>query len=141
MKIAEYGKVYFFTRTVGSSAMGATVVTEGVGGELDGYRIRYIHLGAPHPSLRVGDVIEPGREIGVMGSTAIMESWPHLHFDLSDPDGRRVDPRPYIDRVNVRGRSVEVYCSREVKSARDGVLEGVVLGAAATPRERVDPKK
>ena len=113
MEIEGYGKVYFFTRTLGSSRMGAAVVTEGIGGDLDRHRIRYIHLGAPHPDLKIGDIIEAGQEIGVMGGTAVQSSWPHLHFDIADPKGKRVDPRPFLDLVDPKGRRDEIYCDAD----------------------------
>ena len=95
-EIEDYGTVYFFTRDAGSWRSGVVLVTEGLEGDLEGYRIRYMHLAAIHPDLQEGDIIEPGQEIGLMGGTGFHESLPHLHLDIEDPDGDRVDPAPYL---------------------------------------------
>ncbi len=95
-KVEGYGRVYFFTRNYGSWRSGtiiSTVVTEG---HYRGYRIRYMHLGAVHPSLAVGDIVEAGQEVGVMGGTAVQESGPHVHVDMADPEGNRVDVKALL---------------------------------------------
>jgi len=99
-EIPGYGRVYFFTRTKGSSRMGSFVSTVALDTDLEGHTIRYLHLAAVHPDVKVGDIVEAGQEIGLLGGTAVQRSWPHLHLDISNPAGRRVDPRPWIDAVN-----------------------------------------
>jgi hypothetical protein len=94
--VPGYGRVHYFTEDYGTARTGTMVVTEVVGGPLDGHRVRYMHLGAIHPDLRVGDVLQPGQELGLMGSTAILEDSPHLHLDITDPGGSRVDPAPWL---------------------------------------------
>lgn len=96
LPVSAYGNVAFFTRDYGSWHSGAIIVTEVIGTELDGYQIRYMHLGAVHPELREGDVIEAGQELGLMGGTAIMHDHPHVHIDIEDEDGERIDPAPYV---------------------------------------------
>jgi murein DD-endopeptidase MepM/ murein hydrolase activator NlpD len=96
LHVPGYGNVAFFTRDHGSALAGVTIVLEGVGGLLDGHRIRYMHLGELHPGLAAGDVVEAGQEVGVMGSTAILESLPHVHIDIEDPRGDRVDVAPLL---------------------------------------------
>ena len=91
MEIPEYGKVRFFTRDLGSARTGVMLVTRGEGGGLKNHVIRYMHLGAIHPKLKIGSILKPGDEIGVMGSTAILESVPHVHIDITDPRSKRVD--------------------------------------------------
>jgi murein DD-endopeptidase MepM/ murein hydrolase activator NlpD len=94
--VPGYGRVYFFTQGYGASRTGVMVETVGQGGALDGYRVRYMHMSAIHPTLRVGDVLEPGQELGLMGGTAVQDSSPHLHIDIEDPSGQRIDPAPLL---------------------------------------------
>ena len=94
--VPGYGDVWFFTSSYGSWRTGVIISTEILDGPLAGHRVRYMHLAAPHPNLEVGDVVEAGQELGVMGGTAILESTPHIHLDAEDASGRRVDLAPYI---------------------------------------------
>ncbi len=94
--IAGYGRVAFFTRDYGSGHTGAMISTEAIGTTIDGHRVRYMHLGAVHPQLAVGDEVEAGQEIGLMGGTAVMESLPHVHIDIETPGGRRIDVAPLL---------------------------------------------
>lgn len=94
--VSGYGRVYFFTRDHGSWHTGEMIEIRTIGTDLDGHDIRYMHLGAVHPELRVGDVVEAGQEIGLMGGTAIMESLPHVHIDIEDSDENRVDVAPFL---------------------------------------------
>ena len=43
-----------------------------------------MHFADLRPDLKVGDIVEAGEEIGIMGSTAILESAPHVHIDVED---------------------------------------------------------
>jgi hypothetical protein len=90
-KVPGYGKVRFFTTDLGSARTGVMLVTRGILGEFKEYEIRYMHLGAIHPRLKVGSVLRAGDEIGVMGSTAILESVPHVHIDITSPGSRRIN--------------------------------------------------
>ncbi|TNF23319.1 MAG: M23 family metallopeptidase [Deltaproteobacteria bacterium] len=126
-----YGRVYFFTLDKGRWRSGDVVVTEGVGGRLDKHEIRYMHLGAVRPGLKVGDILEPGEELGVMGGTGVQESSPHLHLDIEDPEGRAVDVAPLLGleptarqcpEKNADGREARVW-SRTVKVPRCSVWE------------------
>src|SRR5690606_22006443 len=96
MEIDGYGTVYFFTRDAGSWHTGEISVTRVLSGPLEGYQIRYMHLGATHPSIEVGDTLDPGQEIAVMGGTGVQGSVPHLHVDIEDPGGKRVDVAPLL---------------------------------------------
>lgn len=95
-EIEGYGKVYFFTRTKGRWRSGNIMVTRAIEGPLAGHTIRYLHLAAFRPDLEVGDVLEVGEELGLMGGTGVQESAPHLHLDIADPDGKRVDVAPML---------------------------------------------
>ena len=91
-----YGRVAYFTRDYGAWRSGAIVVTEVIGTPLAGHRVRYMHLAAIHPMLDVGDEVEAGQEIGLMGGTAVQFDLPHVHIDIETPDGVRVDPAPWL---------------------------------------------
>ena len=95
-EIDGYGKVYFFTRTKGRWRSGNIMVTRAIDGPLAGHTIRYLHLAAFRPDLKVGDVLDVGEELGLMGGTGVQESAPHLHLDIAAPDGKRVDVAPML---------------------------------------------
>lgn len=95
-EVPGYGVVNFFTRTYGSWRTGTILVMEGLDGPLKGHRVRYMHLGAIHPELRVGDIVEGGQEVGLMGGTAVQHDMPHVHIDIETADGSRVDVAPYV---------------------------------------------
>ncbi|MCC6624932.1 MAG: hypothetical protein IT385_27040 [Deltaproteobacteria bacterium] len=95
-ELAGYGLVHFFTRSRGYWRTGNMVVTLGLDPPLVGHEIRYLHLGAAHPDLAVGDELAPGQELGVLGGTAVQDAAPHLHLDIRDPDGEAVDPAPLL---------------------------------------------
>jgi len=90
-RVPGYGWVTYFTRDYGSWRSGVVISTRALDGPLEGHVIRYMHLGAVHPTLKRGTVVEAGEEIGLMGGTAIMDSAPHVHVDITDPNGERVD--------------------------------------------------
>jgi murein DD-endopeptidase MepM/ murein hydrolase activator NlpD len=94
--VPGYGRVYFFTRDYGSWRSGTIIVTEALEGPMAGYRFRYMHLGAIHPGLQVGDEVEAGQELGLMGGTAIQTDSPHVHIDIEDLDADRVDVAPLL---------------------------------------------
>lgn len=95
-ELAGYGLVHFFSRTRGWFRTGNMVVTVGLEGRLKDHVIRYMHLGAARPDLKVGDVVAPGEELGVLGGTGVQQDAPHLHLDIRDPDGEAVDVAPLI---------------------------------------------
>ncbi len=72
----------------------------------DGRTYRYLHLGrndgppseAYAPGLERGTVVARGQLIGYIGHSGnASASWPHLHFEISDP---RVTDRQGTDRIN-----------------------------------------
>ncbi|MFT7578524.1 MAG: hypothetical protein ACI9MR_000182 [Myxococcota bacterium] len=95
-EVLGYGEVFFFTRRHGHWRTGTMLVTEGLDSPLQGHRVRYLHLAAVRPDLKVGDIVEAGEEIGLLGGTAVQEDAPHLHFDIRDPEDQPVDPAPLM---------------------------------------------
>lgn len=91
-----YGRVNYFTKTYGSWRTGTIIVMQAVDGPLAGHRIRYMHLGAVHPEILVGDFVEAGQEVGVMGGSAVQHDMPHVHIDIEDAQSRRVDVAPFL---------------------------------------------
>lgn len=94
--VPGFGLVHFFTRNYGSWRSGTIINTVAIGTEIDGHRIRYMHLAAIHPELRVGDEVEAGQVLGLMGGTAVQQDLPHVHIDIETPEGRRVDVAPFL---------------------------------------------
>lgn len=56
-----------------------------------GWRTRYWHMMNGQVWVHVGDVVEQGQALGLVGSSGY-SSLPHLHFGLEDADGNDVDP-------------------------------------------------
>ncbi|PIE18739.1 MAG: hypothetical protein CSA66_04050 [Proteobacteria bacterium] len=106
-QVPGYGKVHFFTKDYGRSRTGVMIATRVTTGRHKGYKVTYMHLGAVHPELEVGDRLAPGQEIGVMGGTAVQESGPHVHVSVKNRRGDPVDVGPIlgIGRTSARCRS------------------------------------
>ncbi len=97
MQVSGYpGTVYPMTRNLGRSRTGVFIVTEAMHPEVLGYSVRYMHLAAVKPGLKVGDIVQAGEELGLMGATAIMVSAPHVHIDMETPKGMRVNPARFL---------------------------------------------
>jgi LysM repeat protein len=110
--IDGYGRVYYFTLEHGSFRTGEFLVTEGLDGQWKGYEIRYMHMGAIRPDLKVGSILQAGEEFGLMGGTAIMNSPPHVHIDIADPNGNRIDVVPILGM-----KSKQERCSDDMSSS------------------------
>ncbi len=95
-EVPGYGRVFFFTRKAGKWRSGVIIVIWVISGPYTGYTVRYMHLGEIHPDVKVGDTVRAGQEIAVMGGTAIQWSTPHVHIDVEDRDGHRVDFAPML---------------------------------------------
>lgn len=96
MNVPGYGRVHLFSRNYGRWRSGNVIVTKVLDGPLKDYTIRYMHMGAIRPDLKVGAIVEAGEPIAIMGSTAVLDSTPHLHMDMENPKGERRDLAPYI---------------------------------------------
>ncbi|MBQ9395739.1 MAG: hypothetical protein IJU23_09535 [Proteobacteria bacterium] len=94
--VPGYGLVYPFSLNYGRWHSGHVIVTRVLDGPLKDYTIRYMHLGAIRPDLKVGSIVEAGEHIAVMGGTSVLDSFPHLHLDMENPSGARASVAPYI---------------------------------------------
>ena len=94
--VPGYGIVYPMSLDYGRWRSGTVVVTKVLDGPLQDYTIRYMHLATVRPDLKVGDIVEAGEHLALMGSTAVMDSPPHVHIDMETPTGARDDLAPYI---------------------------------------------
>ena len=94
--VPGYGIVYPMSLDYGRWRSGTVVVTKVLDGPLKDYTIRYMHLATVRPDLKVGDIVDAGEHLALMGSTAVMDSPPHVHIDMETPTGARDDLAPYI---------------------------------------------
>lgn len=90
-QIQGYGKVHFFTRDYGRHRSGGQLSLLVLDGPLAKHELHYLHIAAVHPDLEVGDTVEAGAEIALMGGTAVLDAPPHLHLSIESPDGKSVD--------------------------------------------------
>ena len=81
----------------GSASAGNYVVIDHDGG----YRSRYLHLNSY--SVKQGDTVNQGDEIGKMGNTGI-GTGTHLHFEIHE-NGTPVDPQKYVDPSNSKANA------------------------------------
>lgn len=128
--VPGYGVVYPFSRTYGRWRSGTVLVVRVTDGPLKDYTLRYMHLADVRPDLKVGSKIEAGEHIGLMGGTAIMDSWPHVHIDLTDPNGKRLDPAPYIGLQETIS-----HCSKG-KSSQPNPVMHLGTNSTASPEKK-----
>ena len=107
VKAIAAGKVIF----AGTYPDGARVVRVK---HADGSISLYAHLGQGL-DVKKGDKVAAGQQLGVVGTTGHVTG-PHLHLELL-VDGKDADPLPVLERGRLPG-------------ARDGAIDGSVLGAA-----------
>lgn len=131
-----YGEVFFFTRTKGRWRSGNIMVTRALEGPLEGHTIRYLHLAAFRPDLAVGDVLEVGEELGVMGGTGVQESAPHLHLDIADPEGARVDVAPLLGLAPTATCKSQPRMLAEAEPAKSTVVERKVPRKDSSARDK-----
>ena len=77
----------------------------------DGTLTAYMHLDEIADGLEVGDHVDGGQYIGILGATAVYSAAPHLHFSLEIPNepGQHgdntnthyVDPAPFLMRAKI----------------------------------------
>lgn len=127
--VPGYGLVYPFSRTYGRWRSGTVIVVRVTDGPLKDYALRYMHLADTRPDLKVGDTVAPGEHIAIMGGTAIMDSWPHVHIDMSDPAGNRVDPAPYFGL-----KETASHCAAAKKSAKSAKSAKSKQSKSAKPK-------
>ena len=63
----------------------------------NGYRTRYLHLQYGSIERKVGDTVKTGEVIGYMGNTGYSFG-AHLHFDMYNDKGVKIDPTDYLDK-------------------------------------------
>jgi len=89
------------TGTPVAAAAGGTITHAGEAGTYgnlvtirhdNGFETRYAHLSSV--SVKVGDKVEPGQQVGNVGTTGY-STGPHLHFELRH-DGKPLDPEPLL---------------------------------------------
>ncbi len=105
------GKVIEVVPRPGLSTFGAYVVLEH---QLAGKKVHtvYAHLVSGSATVRVGDVVRVGDQIGQLGNTGA-STGPHLHFEVI-VDGVHVDPLAYL-RKYADGKPVEIRTLPDVQ--------------------------
>jgi murein DD-endopeptidase MepM/ murein hydrolase activator NlpD len=96
-EIEGYGRVWFFTQSHGHARTGVYVSLQVLEGKLKGHALDYMHLAAVRPDLKVGDLVEGGEALGLMGGTAVQSDAPHLHLAIKTPSGRHLDVGPVLE--------------------------------------------
>ena len=78
----------------GLTGYGNYVVLEHIGDDGSTFYTLYGHLTNGSIQVTVGETVEQGRVLGIMGSTG-NSTGPHLHFEIRI-NGEAVDPLPYL---------------------------------------------
>ena len=107
-------------------------MTKAIHPKIDGYKVRYMHLAAVRPDLKRGDVLEAGEEIGIMGSTAVQVSAPHVHIDMENERHVRVDVSQYIGL----GKRFPAACRGRNKRYRAALRRRARKARAAKKRKK-----
>ena len=74
----------------------------------DGYQTRYCHMRHGTVSVRKGDSVKRGQQIGLIGASGMAE-FPHVEIAVSK-DGKTLDP--------VTGRALDAGCLRDLAEAK-----------------------
>ena len=130
--VPGYGLVYPFSLNYGRWRSGMVIVTKVLDGPLKDYTIRYMHMGDIRHDLKPGDVVEAGEHIAIMGGTAVLDSFPHVHIDLATPSGVRADLAPYIGISKTIG---------ECRAARISAKQDILGTDSKAKAEKNDKKK
>ncbi|HEY5816907.1 MAG TPA: M23 family metallopeptidase [Mesorhizobium sp.] len=82
----------------------------------DGYQTRYCHMRHGTVSVRKGDSVKRGQQIGLIGASGMAE-FPHVEIAVSK-DGKTLDP--------VTGRALDAGCLRDLAEAKPLFARDVV---------------
>jgi LysM repeat protein len=146
MHVEGYGTIYPFTRDYGTSHAGLLIETRGTSPPFKDYQIRYMHLAAHLPGLKIGQTLKKGEELGLMGATGVF-SIPHLHLHMAKPSGYSFDPAPALGldvllpsscKPMTRGQARALRLSRKTKSYT--VKRGDSLGKIARKHKTTTKK-
>jgi hypothetical protein len=126
----DRGRVVHATNewTPGFTGYGKVVVVQAD----DGTHHLYAHL--KRPLVNVGDVVEPGAQIGEVGRTQytrddhekLMTSGPHLHLEVNEhaypmkPEAPRLDPVAYLEAGRVHPLKRYVFGGGSIPEAPEG---------------------
>lgn len=89
--IPGYGQVWFFSEDYGTHRSGGYIELKMLEGPYENDTVRYLHLAAVRPDLKVGDVVDAGDEVGLLGGTAVQDAPPHVHVQLETREGHDLD--------------------------------------------------
>jgi len=80
-----------------------------------GHLLHYVHLRTDSSTVQVGDWVEAGDILGEVGSSGCSDG-PHLHFEITDPDGSPVEP--FLE---------DMWCDPPLYDTPLGVMESWIL--------------
>lgn len=138
--IAGYGRVTFFTRDYGRHRSGGQLSMLVLDGPLKKHELHYLHIAAVRPDLEVGDVVEPGDEVALMGGTAVLDAPPHLHLSIESPDGKNVDVGNVLGIGSTRVGCGAGQATRQAVRARYSKAAKILMESLRSrPPESEDP--
>lgn len=106
-------------REVGSKSWGNYVQIK----DENGFTSVYAHLDST--GLKVGDKISAGTIIGTEGDTGDTPGGAHLHYDVKNPGGKRVNSLGYITDYKLN----ENWATKGIKSTVEGAVAGSEAGS------------
>lgn len=91
---------------VDNGGFGVNVVLEHV---INGqtYQSRYAHMLQGSVTLQLGDVVKVGDQVGLIGNTGV-STGPHLHLELQDASGQKIDAQEFLKQNNVPSTVVTI---------------------------------
>lgn len=92
----------------------------------DGYRVETAHLSKR--LVTTGQTVKEGQHVGVTGNTGVITTGPHLHVQVFDPQGRRVDPEQFFKdsplAKNIMNEDIEGFAIIQNPGGVKGFFKG-----------------
>ncbi|MCC6623244.1 MAG: hypothetical protein IT385_18440 [Deltaproteobacteria bacterium] len=139
-EIPGYGKVFFFSKDYGKHRSGGFIKLALLEGPYEDHTVSYLHIADVAPGIEVGDEVDAGDEIALMGGTAVMDAPPHLHLSITTPEGKELDVGKVLGigstYVGCKATPAQTRETRARYSAEAKKLMKAVRAEAAARRER-----
>lgn len=106
----------------------------------NGFWTMYAHLAHGTVKVKVGDKVKKGQVLGYMGSTGPSTA-AHLHFEVYDKGGTRIDPYPYLNAdlpgMNKKKVTARGYDLKTKKWLPEVTATNVSFQTIGNPRHRL----